>query len=96
MRKPEGVCLRSCAFWRLRGIGRSASSPRARPRAPSMPSMCAPTPPAIDLTDVLERQRTETDRIQVSTAPGPDGIVRRIEVRAREVEHQLGGVRALQ
>ena len=27
---------------------------------------------------------TETDRIQVSTAPGPDGIVRRIEVRARE------------
>jgi diguanylate cyclase (GGDEF)-like protein/PAS domain S-box-containing protein len=39
---------------------------------------------AIDLTDVVERQRTEADRIQVSTAPGPDGIVRRIEVRARE------------
>jgi diguanylate cyclase (GGDEF)-like protein/PAS domain S-box-containing protein len=39
---------------------------------------------AIDLTDAVERQRTETDRIQVSTAPGPDGIVRRIEVRARE------------
>ncbi len=39
---------------------------------------------AIDLTDALERQRTETDRIQVSTAPGPDGIVRRVEVRARE------------
>jgi diguanylate cyclase (GGDEF)-like protein/PAS domain S-box-containing protein len=29
-------------------------------------------------------QHTEGDRIQVSTAPGPDGIVRRIEVRARE------------
>ena len=29
-------------------------------------------------------QQTEADRIQVSTAPGPDGIVRRIEVRARE------------
>ena len=28
--------------------------------------------------------KTDTDRIQVSTAPGPDGIVRRIEVRARE------------
>jgi diguanylate cyclase (GGDEF)-like protein/PAS domain S-box-containing protein len=39
---------------------------------------------AIDLTDAIERQRTEADRIQVSTAPGPDGIVRRIEVRARE------------
>jgi diguanylate cyclase (GGDEF)-like protein/PAS domain S-box-containing protein len=39
---------------------------------------------AIDLTEAVERQQTETDRIQVSTAPGPDGIVRRIEVRARE------------
>jgi diguanylate cyclase (GGDEF)-like protein/PAS domain S-box-containing protein len=40
--------------------------------------------PAIDLTTVVEHTRTETDRIQVSTAPGPDAIVRRIEVRARE------------
>ena len=39
---------------------------------------------AIDLTDAVERQRTDTDRIQVSTAAGADGIVRRIEVRARE------------
>jgi diguanylate cyclase (GGDEF)-like protein/PAS domain S-box-containing protein len=39
---------------------------------------------AIDLTAATERQKTESDRIQVSTAPGPDGIVRRIEVRARE------------
>ena len=39
---------------------------------------------AIDLTAAVERQKTETDRTQVSTAPGPDGIVRRIEVRARE------------
>jgi diguanylate cyclase (GGDEF)-like protein/PAS domain S-box-containing protein len=39
---------------------------------------------AIDLTDAIERQKTEQDRIQVSTAPGADGIVRRIEVRARE------------
>src|SRR5215218_8761532 len=39
---------------------------------------------AIDLTAVLESQRTETDRVQVATAPGPDGIVRRMEVRARE------------
>jgi diguanylate cyclase (GGDEF)-like protein/PAS domain S-box-containing protein len=39
---------------------------------------------AIDLTAVLEHQHSDTDRIQVSTAPGADGIVRRIEVRARE------------
>jgi diguanylate cyclase (GGDEF)-like protein/PAS domain S-box-containing protein len=40
--------------------------------------------PAIDLTDAIERQHTENPRIQVSTAPGPDGIVRRVEVPARE------------
>src|SRR5271169_2059453 len=39
---------------------------------------------AIDLTDAVERLQTDSDRIQVSTAPGSDGIVRRIEVRARE------------
>jgi diguanylate cyclase (GGDEF)-like protein/PAS domain S-box-containing protein len=39
---------------------------------------------AIDLTDAVVLQHTEGDRIQVSTAPGSDGIVRRIEVRARE------------
>ncbi len=39
---------------------------------------------AIDLTDAVEFQHAAGDRVQVSTAPGPDGIVRRIEVRARE------------
>jgi len=39
---------------------------------------------AIDLTGVLEHQHSDSDRIQVSTAPGTDGIVRRVEVRARE------------
>src|SRR5262245_66505258 len=39
---------------------------------------------AIDRTAATEVQKTDGDRIQVSTAPGPDGIVRRIEVRARE------------
>ncbi len=51
---------------------------------------------AIDLTDAVEFQHTDSDRIQVSTAPGPDGIIRRIEVRAREAGTQLGGVRARQ
>ena len=40
--------------------------------------------PAIDLTAILDHQHSDSDRIQVSTAPGTDGIVRRIEVRARE------------
>ena len=39
---------------------------------------------AIDLTDAVDIQHTENDRIQISTAPGPDGIIRRIEVRARQ------------
>ncbi len=42
---------------------------------------------AIDLTEALERPKSDGDRIQVSTAPGADGIVRRIEVRAREAGH---------
>jgi len=39
---------------------------------------------AIDLTAATELQKTATDRIQVSTAPGADNIARRIEVRARD------------
>src|SRR5437660_5126089 len=39
---------------------------------------------AIDLTAAVERQHTDTDRIGVSTAPGADGIVQRMDVRARE------------
>jgi diguanylate cyclase (GGDEF)-like protein/PAS domain S-box-containing protein len=39
---------------------------------------------AIDLTGVVELVKTEADRIQVSTAPGADGIVRRMQQPARE------------
>jgi diguanylate cyclase (GGDEF)-like protein/PAS domain S-box-containing protein len=39
---------------------------------------------AIDLTGAVLLQHTDGDRIQVSTAPGADGFVGRIEVRARE------------
>ncbi|WP_407695482.1 EAL domain-containing protein [Siculibacillus lacustris] len=38
--------------------------------------------PALDLTHVVELRTGVGERLQVSTAPGPDGIVRRIEVRA--------------
>ncbi|MFC7051765.1 putative bifunctional diguanylate cyclase/phosphodiesterase [Hansschlegelia quercus] len=37
---------------------------------------------AIDLTNAVERPLGQADRIQVATTPGPDGITRRIEVRA--------------
>ena len=43
---------------------------------------------AIDLTQAVERYSEKGDRLQVSTAPGPDGIVRRIEVRAKEAGTQ--------
>ena len=37
----------------------------------------------LDLDQVVEFHKGDGDRLQVSTAPGPDGIVQRIEVRAR-------------
>ena len=40
--------------------------------------------PVLDLTPAIERYRSDGDVIQISTAPGRDGIVRRIAVRARE------------
>ncbi len=43
-----------------------------------------PDAQAIDLTHWVENYSNQGDRIQVSTAPGSDGIVRRIEVQARE------------
>jgi diguanylate cyclase (GGDEF)-like protein/PAS domain S-box-containing protein len=51
--------------------------------------------PAIDLTSATEQIATTGDRIQVPTAPGPDGIVRRIEVRARENSSRHWAVFAL-
>ena len=39
---------------------------------------------AIDLTGVVELVKTETDTIQVSAAPGADGIVRRMQQPERE------------
>ena len=39
----------------------------------------------LDLTDAIDyASRDPSDRVQVSTAPGADGIVRRIEVRSNQ------------
>jgi len=43
-----------------------------------------PQTDAIDLLPALETYRGEDDRLTVQTAPGADGIVRRIEVQASE------------
>jgi diguanylate cyclase (GGDEF)-like protein/PAS domain S-box-containing protein len=43
---------------------------------------------AIDLSSAIEHFSSQGDRIQVSTAPGADGIVRRIEVSALEAGAQ--------
>ncbi len=43
---------------------------------------------AIDLSSAVEHYGAQGDRIQVSTAPGADGIVRRIEVSALEAGAQ--------
>src|SRR5262249_59563523 len=37
---------------------------------------------AIDLTDSVERHRTEADRLLVSAPPGPDRLIRRMAVPA--------------
>ena len=42
---------------------------------------------AIDLTHVIEHYGSQGDRLQVSTAPGSDGIVRRIEVQCPRTRH---------
>nr|WP_307437149.1 EAL domain-containing protein [Labrys monachus] len=39
---------------------------------------------AIDLLPAVESYSSQGDRIQIQTAPGADGIVRRIEVRSKE------------
>ena len=47
---------------------------------------------AIDLTRAVERYSSQGDRLLVSTAPGPDGIVRRIAVRAKDPGARPNGI----
>jgi len=62
-------------------------SPAARAvEAVNVPTRGQPGDLTVDLTGAVEFQHSNSDRVQVSTAPGPDGIVRRIEVRAREAD----------
>lgn len=51
-----------------------------------------PDAQAIDLTQWIERYDSQTDAIQVATAPGADGIARRIEVTAKEAGSHSGWI----
>ena len=76
MRLLRAVLAAACAL-----VAVVLGSPAARAvEAVNVPSNAA----AIDLTAAVERHRTDADRILVSTAPGADGIVQRMDVRARE------------
>jgi diguanylate cyclase (GGDEF)-like protein/PAS domain S-box-containing protein len=62
-------------------------APAARAvEAVNVPTRGQPSELTVDLTGAIEYQHSNSDRVQVSTAPGPDSIVRRIEVRAREAD----------
>ncbi|WP_413697786.1 EAL domain-containing protein [Pseudovibrio sp. SPO723] len=50
---------------------------------------------ALELTDVIDIYAARSSSIQVSTAPGMDGIVRRIEVRSTDDKASYWGVFAL-
>jgi diguanylate cyclase (GGDEF)-like protein/PAS domain S-box-containing protein len=50
---------------------------------------------ALDLTSMVEIHANSGPRLQVSTAPGADGIVRRIEVASRDGENKSWAVFAL-
>ncbi len=58
----------------------------ARPAFAAEPIQVPLDVEALDLTQALEVRRDAGSSIQVSTAPGADGIVRRIEVRSRGTE----------
>ncbi len=74
------VSLRSMRLWFALALIATTTVPAAAIEAVRVPLHV----PAIDLTKAIERYSAQGDRIIVSTAPGSDGIVRRIEVRARE------------
>ena len=47
---------------------------------------------ALDLSGAVEIYRNQGENFQVSTAPGPDGIVRRIEVEANGYQRYVHSV----
>jgi 8-oxo-dGTP pyrophosphatase MutT (NUDIX family) len=71
-----GLSLAGLVLW----LVLAAAEPAAAVEAVRVPVDAT----VLDLTNVVERNRSDGDVIQISTAPGPDGIVRRIEVEAND------------
>ena len=67
-----------------------ASLAASRPAAAVEPIAIGRDDVALDLSGALEIYRNQGDNFQVSTAPGPDGIVRRIEVEAKDKQKATG------
>jgi diguanylate cyclase (GGDEF)-like protein/PAS domain S-box-containing protein len=72
--------LRRCQVWLVFALLLSAMAPAQAIQSVRIPLDAT----AIDLTKAVESYGAQGDRLLVSTAPGSDGIVRRIEVRALE------------
>jgi diguanylate cyclase (GGDEF)-like protein/PAS domain S-box-containing protein len=81
-RKTEALRIVSFAFSLLLALTACLVWPSAAEAVEAV--RVAPESKAIDLTPMIERYRSDGDVIQISTAPGRDGIVRRIAVKARE------------
>ncbi len=72
--------LRQCQIWLVLALLLLAMAPAQAIQSVRIPLDAT----AIDLTKAVESYGAQGDRLLVSTAPGSDGIVRRIEVRALE------------
>ncbi len=72
--------LRRCEVWLVFAFLLLAVAPAQAIQSVRIPLDAT----AIDLTKAVENYGAQGDRLLVSTAPGSDGIVRRIEVRALE------------
>ncbi len=68
------ICL---GFWVLGPIA---------PASALEPIRVGPDDVAIDITNAIERRRSNDGILKISTAPDADGIVRRIEVRSKDTE----------
>ena len=68
----------------LSSAARCQRSARCRRRIAVEPIKIARDDVALDLSGAVEIYRNQGENFQVSTAPGPDGIVRRIEVEAND------------
>ena len=77
---PASPVLRFCAALVLAGLALAGWLGPAR----ALDAVrVQPDQQAIDLTSVVDRFSSEGEVVQISTAPGADGIVRRIAVRAK-------------